>query len=101
MGNDLNNCRDKTDTPEQCQELCQKTPGCVQFTWLDSNFHEDSRFKQCCMKNKLNSDYIPTTGLISGPKRCSKLLPFRISYIGVINLLSMLRIICSYNRMSF
>ena len=74
MGNDLNNCKNKTDTPEKCQELCQKTSECVQFTWLDSNLDDGTRFKDCCMKSKQNNDYIPIAGAISGPWLCSMFL---------------------------
>ena len=69
-GNDLNECRDKTKTPEKCQELCEETSGCVQFTWLDRTFADGSRYKECCMKDRVSDDYLPTSGAISGPKQC-------------------------------
>ena len=60
-GNDLNGCGAKTETADDCQKLCGQTNGCVQFTWLDKNFDDDvnnSRFKQCCMKNVVNNDIV-------------------------------------------
>jgi len=71
FGNDLNACRDKTDTASKCQELCQKTTGCVQFTWIKQTFAEDSRVKECCMKNKYVSKSSTLNGVISGPKFCA------------------------------
>ena len=69
-GNDLNACGATTDTATKCQELCQKTAGCVQFSWLDKNFDGGKRYKQCCMKNVINNNYTPNSEIISGPKRC-------------------------------
>ena len=68
FGNDLNFCGDKTDTAYKCQELCQETPLCVQFTWLGKPF--GGREKECCMKNKFNHNYDTSFGATSGPKFC-------------------------------
>ena len=68
--NDLNKCGDKTDTPQKCQELCEETAGCVQFTWLHKNYWDGRMDKSCCMKKRLNYDYKPEVGSISGPKWC-------------------------------
>ena len=73
-GNDLNGCSDETDTPEKCQELCQKTSDCVQITWLSSRLGGGERYKQCCMKNVMNSNYQTVVGTISGPKKCGNYL---------------------------
>ena len=65
---DLNGCGTKTNTAEECQELCQDTTGCVQFTWLDVNFKK--RANKCCLKNALNINNVPEVGAFSGPKFC-------------------------------
>ena len=74
MGNDLNNCDVKTDTSQECQELCAETEGCVQFTWLGYAVgdNEDSKHK-CCLKNAYYDDRQSHGGLVSGPKVCGKL----------------------------
>jgi len=71
MGNDLNNCDVKTDTSQECQELCAETEGCVQFTWLGYAVgdNEDSKHK-CCLKNAYYDDRQSHGGLVSGPKVC-------------------------------
>ena len=69
-GNDLNRCGDKTKTPHECREMCQKESKCVQFTWLGENFGNGARAKQCCMKNIINHHYTDAVGAYSGPKFC-------------------------------
>ena len=76
-GNDLNSCGDDTDTPQKCQELCQETSACVQFTWISSTFGDGSRYKECCMKHMGSVPGLfpeNVAGLISGPKFCGNFL---------------------------
>lgn len=65
-------CSDKTDTPHQCQNLCQKTHHCKQFSWYENDF--DKRGKECCLKSKDNAKIIAVIkpGVVSGPKFCGK-----------------------------
>ena len=72
--NDLNGCKDKTDTVELCQDLCQKTKGCFQFTWFDKPNKSD---RKCCMKNVHRNNFVYEEGYISGPKYCGK-FEFRV-----------------------
>ena len=62
QGNDLE-AVDK-DTPEECQNKCQETSYCVQFTWV-----RDA--KKCHLKKHLTT---PSSGAhlgcVSGPKYC-------------------------------
>ena len=72
-GNDLNNCDVKTDTSQECQQLCFKTEGCLEFTWLGIAVNDDEERKhQCCMKDAVHStgNKKSMTGLVSGPKNC-------------------------------
>ena len=71
-GNDLNGCKDKTDTAQKCGELCQNTSECVQFTWLGLNFEEKAKRKECCMKNVFSNSYKDLVGAFSGHKNCGK-----------------------------
>ena len=67
-GNNIGQCVE-TETPEECQKLCQSTNMCVQFTWFDKNFSEALAYKYCCLKQSINRyQYAP--GIISGPKDC-------------------------------
>ena len=70
FGNDLNHCDAHTDTATECQELCQGTADCVQFSWLDKNFDGGNRYKECCMKNIISNNLTPNSEIISGPKLC-------------------------------
>ena len=53
-------------TPEQCQDLCQKTKGCNGFTWTE-------RSKICKLKKSFNPDggSAAKPGRVSGPVHCS------------------------------
>ena len=74
VGKDINkNCDDKTDTAKQCQELCQKTAGCLKFTYITDNYNGPwgigSR-KSCCLKGTLVTSLEQLEGVVSGPKEC-------------------------------
>ena len=75
-GNDLNNCDVKTDTSQECQELCAETEGCLEFTWLGIAVYDDEDSKhKCCMKDAVHSTGLfgnkqSMAGLVSGPKNC-------------------------------
>ena len=72
-GNDLNSCGVKTDTAEQCQQLCAERDGCVQFTWISSSFGDVNRRRKCCLKKAHNNNPTSKTGLVSGPKICGNM----------------------------
>ena len=73
-GNELNSCSDKTDTAEKCQELCQRTDTCLQFTWRDKA-SDINKYKECCMKKAYSGNYeYSSIGLISGPKHCGTII---------------------------
>ena len=75
--NDLNDCDTKTDTPEECQQLCHQVSGCYHFTWLSRNYKEGGHANICCMKKEFSSPGVFAYGAVSGPKYCkSKMLSF-------------------------
>ena len=60
------------ETPEDCQQLCQETDGCVEFTWaLPCEGNVDIR-KMCWLKNQTNTDPLTVADRVSGPKFCGK-----------------------------
>ena len=70
-GNDLNHCDVKTDTAQECQELCAETEGCVEFTWLGIAVGDDIGSKdKCCLKDSPYDNRQSHPGLVSGPKNC-------------------------------
>ena len=65
-GNDLNNGGEhRGGTPEQCQELCKETPGCVGWTW---GFNGD----ECWVKHTLANKREGVDGRVSGKKNACK-----------------------------
>ena len=62
----------KTETPQECQILCQDLEECTDFTWIAPG-HE-GKWKngrnRCCLKTSRNENPIATKGRISGPKFC-------------------------------
>ena len=62
----------KTETPQECQILCQDLEECTDFTWIAPG-HE-GKWKngrnRCCLKTSRNRNPIATKGRISGPKFC-------------------------------
>ena len=67
IGRDVNSCVDTlTETPEDCQILCQDDPQCNFFVWIKSSHR---RKNQCCFKNKIKRK-MERRGMISGPKFC-------------------------------
>ena len=71
-GDDLNACGAKTDSASECQELCQVTANCVQFTWMGLNPLLANRAKECCLKNAVKNNPTTLQGLVSGPRLCRK-----------------------------
>ena len=72
-GNDINECRTKTSSPEVCMLLCEETKGCVQFTWFDKNSVGEMGPQSCCLKNVLNTKPKVKEGAITGSmKKCGK-----------------------------
>ena len=75
-GNNLNQvngiCSDKMDTPQQCQNLCQRKLKCKQFSWYVPDF--EKRKKECCLKGKEQElgNAVIKPGVVSGPKFCGK-----------------------------
>ena len=63
-GNDLNN-GETTETPEQCQDLCKKTPGCFGWTW-------GSEGDRCFVKHTLANKREGVQGRVSGKKNSCK-----------------------------
>lgn len=73
-GNDLNNGNETlTDTPEECQQLCQDNKKCVAFTWVMPNVLEGvlkDRGNECWMKYA-KATPMATRNVISGPRECA------------------------------
>ena len=62
----------KTETPHECQHLCQDLVECTRFTWIAPG-HEgkwNNRRNRCCLKVNTNKNPIAAKGRISGPKFC-------------------------------
>ena len=72
-GNDLNDCGETTETPEECQNLCKSKRHCFQFTWVDKTYVGNASYTSCCLKNDIQNTYHYVVGLISGPKQCGKI----------------------------
>ena len=74
-GNDLctkNTC-EKKETPEECQELCQNTEDCVEFTWVGPNANDWVKGrKMCWLKNQTSPNPTSSEHRVSGPKYCGK-----------------------------
>ena len=78
--NDLNGCWSmnnvKTNTAEQCQDLCVKTEGCHGFSWKSPNFsfYEPRLKLECCLKNGIAANNTKAyDGIVSGPKICGNI----------------------------
>ena len=73
-GNDLNKGYETlTDTPEECQQLCQDNEKCVEFTWVMPNVLEGvlkGRGNECWMKYA-KATRIAMQNVVSGPKTCA------------------------------
>ena len=69
-GPTMNNCADKTDTVKECHSLCERTEGCVQFTWMGHALSGQER--ECCLMNIIVRHTEHYQGVISGPKTCRK-----------------------------
>merc|ERR1719187_970233 len=63
-GNDLNN-GETMERPEQCQDLCKKTPGCFGWTW-------GSEGDRCFVKHTLANKREGEKGRVSGKKNSCK-----------------------------
>jgi len=77
--NDLNGCWSmnnvKTNTAEQCQDLCVQVEGCHGFSWKSPNFNfYEPRLKlECCLKNGIAANNTKAyDGIVSGPKICGE-----------------------------
>ena len=80
-GINLNTCFGVTQSPEECQRLCQSKSGCSKFTWVSPDYIPTSdRHGECCLKGGRNPNYIAQHGIVAGPKfclgRCSILLGY-------------------------
>ena len=65
----------KRNSPEECKELCRKTPNCYKFTWVKNAPNWKNGINRCCLK-KREEGMILTKGIgrISGPEDCGKLI---------------------------
>ena len=83
LGPNLNSfCSDKTDTVQQCKQLCQQTPGCDKFTYATDRYN--GRFgegfgKSCCLKGtSLTNELHDEADVVSGPKECNGNAPVKL-----------------------
>ena len=60
------------ETPLECQKLCQKTDGCLEFSWVGANADYVEGRKRCWLKNQKHDDPKTVDNIFSGPKTCSK-----------------------------
>ena len=62
----------KTETPHECQILCQGLEECEEFTWIAPGYEENWKNgrNRCCLKINKNQNPITAKGRISGPKFC-------------------------------
>ena len=70
-GENINACNDVTQSPEECQDLCQLMNDCKVFTWINdeySGYREEQ--KQCCLKGYAINSNINEKVVVSGPKHC-------------------------------
>ena len=68
VGSNLNYwwIKHNSNTPEECQAICQKTVGCGGFTWVEST-------KLCRLKKSFpeETSLAPREGRVSGPAYCT------------------------------
>ena len=70
-GEVINACNDVTQSPEECQYLCQLMNGCTGFTWTNNEYYgSQEEQKQCCLKGDVILSHIVEKGIVSGPKYC-------------------------------
>ena len=74
----VKNCNKKTDTFEECRELCQETATCVKFSYMteairgDGSYYQNVWPRTCCMKgNDILYNIFDYVGAISGLKKCT------------------------------
>ena len=75
-------CTDKTDTAEQCQNLCQATPKCKQFSWFGHDFWDEQRKRECCLKSikQAPEKAEDLSHVVSGPKFCGRYLQVMLKF---------------------
>ena len=75
LGHDVNNGHQTlTDSAKECQQLCEKHPACVVFSWISANVPEGpfkERERECWLKHT-EPNGTPRQYVVSGPKRCGK-----------------------------
>ena len=79
LGNcDLQPANWTTDTPHECQILCQDLKECTGFTWIAPGHEGEWKNgrNKCCLKTSKNDNPIAAKGRISGPKFCGMHLSF-------------------------
>ena len=65
----------RTNSPEECLELCLNLTGCNGFTWIEKDTNWSDGKNRCCLKNITGEPNITATpGRISGPIFCGKRL---------------------------
>ena len=65
----------KGNSPQECKELCRKTPECYKFTWVKNATKWKYGINRCCLKKKEEGMILEEgVGRISGPEDCSKFI---------------------------
>ena len=83
LGHDVNNGHQTlADSAKECQQLCEKHPACVVFSWISANVPEGpfkERERECWLKHT-EPNGTPRQYVVSGPKRCGKIEFSNIQY---------------------
>ena len=84
------------ESPHECQSWCQKTVGCVHFTWISSSSSWVGGRKLCLLKKQKDNHPSATSGHISGPRYCgNKRFKLIINHVALL-ILRCLFIIYNY-----
>ena len=90
LGHDVNNGHQTlADSAKECQQLCEKHPECVAFSWISANVPEGpfkERERECWLKHT-EPNGTPRQYVVSGPKLCGKFDLSNIQYFWAMYIL--------------